>query len=139
MLMFAAALFLLTLTLGSPAAAQNLEGETVDPPLADNTYAVRIASGEINGRVGDPIIIALELNPYPPPSGFFYTTVVNVVEKPGDNDPEVLPGDRDITVWCPAPGLYRLRIRVNLIAKSSCAGAKASIIDEQEVSLLVSG
>ena len=139
MLVWAAALFLLTLPQGGPAAAQNLEGEIGDRPLADNTYAVSITSAEINGRVGDPIHIQLELDPYPPPAGFFYTTVVDVMEKPGDNAPEVLPGDRDITVWCPAPGRYRLRIRVNLIAKSSCAGANASIIGEQEVSLLVSG
>ena len=138
-LMWAAVLFLLTIPQGGPAAEENLKGETGDCPLSDNTYTVRIASAEINGRVGDPIHIPLELNPYPPPAGFFYTTVVDVMENPGDSAPEVLPGDRDITVWCKAPGRYRLRIRVNLIAKSSCGGAKASIIDEQEVSLQVSG
>ena len=125
--------------IGSGPGAQNLPGGEAEYPLSGSSYTVRIDAHDFNGQVDQPVQILLDPSPYPPPSGYFYTAVVDVLEKPHDRSPEVLSGDREITVRCPTPGTYRLRIRVNLIAKSSCGGASASIIDEQEVRLFISG
>ncbi len=100
-------------------------------------YSVHIGQSIISGRVGKPVQILLDLSPYPPPAGLFYSIVADVLQKPKDKAPKVLPGDHDITVWCPAPGTYRLRIRVNLITKSSCGGAQADNIDEKEIRLVI--
>jgi hypothetical protein len=137
--LLAATLVLLSWPMGNQPTAQNLPGKDGECPLSDNTYSVGINSTEFNGRVHESIQILIDPSPYPPPAGFFYTSIVDVLEKPDGLAPEVLPGDREISVLCLTPGTYRLRIRVNLIAKSSCGGAKASIIDEQEVSLFISG
>jgi hypothetical protein len=48
-----------------------------------------------------------------------------------------LPGVPVISVRCPKPGIYRLRVRANLIKKSSCALADAQILKEQEIRLII--
>ena len=51
--------------------------------------------------------------------------------------PEILTGVPNISMRCPKPGIYRLRIRANLIEKSSCALADARILKEQEIRLTI--
>jgi hypothetical protein len=93
---------------------------------------------EIEGQVDREILIPLELSPFPPPAGSFYTTVVDVMESPEGAKPEILPGVPEISVRCPKAGIYRLIVRANLIQKSSCALANAQILNEQEVHLIIS-
>jgi hypothetical protein len=66
-----------------------------------------------------------------------YTALVDVLESPEGAKPEILPGVPDISVRCSKPGIYRLRIRANLIEKSSCALADARILKEQEIRLII--
>jgi hypothetical protein len=92
---------------------------------------------DVKGQVGYPVIIHLNLSPYPPPAGAFYTTIVDVLESPEGAEPEILPGVPEISVRCPKPGIYRLRIRANQIEKSSCALADFRILKEQEIRLTI--
>ena len=92
---------------------------------------------EVKGQVNRPLSIHLNLSPYPPPSGTFYTALVDVLESPGGVKPDIVPGVPEISVNCPKPGIYRLRIRANLIEKSSCALADARILKEQEIRLII--
>ena len=106
-------------------------------PLSVGQYKISLVSPEFKGQVDKPVLIRLNLSPYPPPAGFFYASVVDVLEGPEGPKPEILPGDLEIRVRCHTPGSYRLRIMVNLIAKSSCGGVKARILKEQEVVLKI--
>jgi hypothetical protein len=108
-------------------------------PLSDDQYNISLVSTEFKGQIDNPVLIRLNLSPYPPPAGFFYASVADFLQGPEGPKPEILPGDLEISVRCYTPGSYRLRIRVNLIAKSSCGGAKASILKEQEVVLKIIG
>lgn len=92
---------------------------------------------DLKGQAGHPVLIYLKLSPYPPPAGAFYTAIVDVLESPDGAKPEIVPGVPEISVRCPKPGIYRLRIRANLIEKSSCALADARILQEQEVRLTI--
>jgi hypothetical protein len=122
---------------GMGAHGQGLTGSDGNCPLSDGSVQASIERTELEGSVGQPILIDLKVSPYPPPSGFFYTSVVDVTQKPDGPSPIIIPGDRQINVRCYAPGIYRLRVRINLIAKSSCGGAKAAIIKEEYVQLAV--
>jgi hypothetical protein len=123
--------------LGMGAHGQGLTGSDGHCPLSDGSAQASIERTELEGSVGQPILIDLKVSPYPPPSGFFYTSVVDVTQKPDGPSPNIIPGDRQINVRCYAPGIYRLRVRINLIAKSSCGGAKAAIIKEESVQIAV--
>jgi hypothetical protein len=94
-------------------------------------------ASEIKGQVNRPLIIHLTLSPYPPPAGAFYTAIVDVLDSPQGAKPEIVPGVPDISVRCPKPGIYRLRVQANLIEKSSCALAAARILKEQEIRLII--
>jgi len=95
-------------------------------------------SDDIVGQVDHPLLIHLDLAPYPPPAGAFYSAIVDVLESPAGAEPQILPGVPEISVRCPKPGIYRLRIRANLIEKSSCALADVRILKEQEIRLIIS-
>jgi hypothetical protein len=94
-------------------------------------------ASDFKGQVNRPLLIHLNLSPYPPPAGTFYTAIVDVLESPQGAKPKIVPGVPDISVWCPKSGTYRLRIRANLIEKSSCALANARILKEQEIRLII--
>ena len=47
---------------------------------------------DVKGQVGRPLLIHLNLSPYPPPEGAFYTALVDVLESPEGAKPEILPG-----------------------------------------------
>ena len=92
---------------------------------------------EVKGKVNRALSIHLDLSPYPPPAGAFYTALVDVLESPDGVKPDIVPGVPEISVKCSKPGIYRLRIRANLIEKSSCALADARILKEQEIRLII--
>jgi hypothetical protein len=108
-------------------------------PLYDHTYKVSLTPTEAKGKVGEPVSIGLSLKPYPAPPGLFYSSVVNVMERPKGPKPEIVSGDHKITVRCLTPGNYRLMVRVNVISKSSCGGVSALTIKEQEVRFAIVG
>jgi hypothetical protein len=94
-------------------------------------------ASNFEGHVNRPIFIHLNLSPYPLPAGAFYTAIVDVLDSPEGAKPEIVPGVPEISVRCPKPGIYRLRIQANLIEKSSCALADARILNEQEIRLII--
>jgi len=117
-------------------AGSNATSGVVGASYTNNQEDSWIAS-DFKGQVDRPLLIHLTLSPYPPPAGTFYTAIVDVLESPAGAKPEILPGVPDISVRCPKPGTYRLRIRANLIEKSSCALTDARILKEQEIQLII--
>jgi hypothetical protein len=105
--------------------------------LSTNSQEVSWIATDVKGQVGRPLLIHLNLSPYPPAPGTFYTALVDVLESPEGSIPEIVPGVPDISVLCLKPGIYRLRIRANLIEKSSCALTDAQILKEQEIRLTI--
>ena len=103
----------------------------------NNSQEETWVASDVKGQVNRPLLIHLTLSPYPPPTGAFYTAIVDVLDSPEGAKPEIVPGVPDISVKCPQPGIYRLRIRANLIEKSSCALADARILKEQEIRLII--
>ena len=107
-------------------------------PLASNDIKAQLLARQYQGPVGLPVLVKLVMNPTEPPPGFYYSALVDVLQAPRGPEPEVLTGVPEISVKCFTPGRYLLRVRVNLIAKSSCGGAKATILMEDEVALDIS-
>jgi len=107
-------------------------------PFYIQQFKARLDVSRLEGRVDTPLSILLMTSPDPPPSGFFYTSVVDLLDHPPGQTAEIVTGAREIRVRCFAPGSYRLRVRVNLIEKSSCGGAGANILTEEEVLLNIS-
>lgn len=119
------------------ADAQSSTFSAAAGPSAGGARSQSWLSDDITGQVNLPLIIQLDLAPYPPPAGAFYSAIVDVLESPPGAEPEILPGVPEISVRCPKPGIYRLRIRANLIEKSSCALADFQILQEQEIRLVI--
>ena len=117
-------------------AGSNPTNSIVGAAYANSKEETWVAS-EIKGQVNRPLFIHLTLSPDPPPAGAFYTAIVDVLDTPQGANPEIVPGVPDISVRCPKPGIYRLRIQANLIEKSSCALAAARILKEQEIRLII--
>lgn len=117
-------------------AESNAATGVVGADHSNNQEDSWIAS-DVKGQVNRPLLIHLNLAPYPLPAGAFYTAIVDVLESPEGAKPEIVPGVPDISVRCPKSGTYRLRIRANLIEKSSCALANARILKEKEIRLII--
>ena len=117
-------------------AESNAATGVIDAVYTSNQDDSWVASN-FKGQVNRPLSIHLNLSPYPPPTGAFYTAIVDVLESPEGAKPDIVPGVPDISVRCPKSGTYRLRIRANLIEKSSCALAKAQILKEKEIRLII--
>jgi hypothetical protein len=117
-------------------AGSNPTNGIVSAAHANSQEETWVAS-EVRGQVNRPLLIRLTLSPDPPPAGAFYTAIVDVLDSPQGAKPEIVPGVPEISVRCPKPGIYRLRIQANLIEKSSCALAAARILKEQEIRLII--
>ncbi|MCB2225908.1 MAG: hypothetical protein KQH53_04450 [Desulfarculaceae bacterium] len=104
-------------------------------PLASNDIKARVATNQVGGIVGLPVLLKVLMNPTEPPSGFYYSALVDVLQAPRGPEPEVLTGVPETSIRCFTPGKYLLQVRVNLIAKSSCGGAKATILIDEKVTL----
>jgi len=102
------------------------------------SYAVELKTKEVSGHVGEPLSIRIESAAETLPSGFMYTVTADGVTYPGSEQPEILPGVPVTTVTCQLPGEYLIRIRVNLVFKTSCGNAMFKTILEDNVKLHVS-
>ena len=128
----------------APAAPQS---ETAPPsgeaacPLTTPTYVAHLETPEVTGRAGKPTFIRMRLEPPDVPPGFYVTSLAEVVEGPtgatGDRRPRILTGFPAIRFTADVPGVYRVDVRVSLIAKSSCGGVKASPLLEGTVTVRV--
>lgn len=67
--------------------------------------------------------------------GFFLSVNMNGFQTPaaGEQNPDILTGFPDTRLVFHAPGVYRYRMIVSLIAKSSCGGVKADTVFKGEV------
>ncbi len=125
----------------APPGAGQADAKDAGPPdvcpLTTPTYTASLDAEAYQGRVGQPTRIRIKLAPPKAPIGFFVTSLVDIVQAPHGEDPSILTGFPEIMVTPREPGDYRLEIRVNLIAKSSCGGVKAATIMDREIMLRV--
>lgn len=105
-------------------------------PLTTPRYSAQLKTSRVEGRVGEAVMLELALTPPDVPMGFFVTSLADVLQAPagatGERRPRLLTGFPRIRFVAFVPGDYRLAIRVNLVAKSSCGGVKAATLLEQE-------
>ncbi|BCR03171.1 hypothetical protein DESUT3_02400 [Desulfuromonas versatilis] len=106
---------------------------------ADWSGGVRLGGKRFSGAAGQPLIIEIEAPTERLPSGFMYSVVAEGVSYPGPEPPALLPGIPSTTVTCRLPGEYLLRVRVNLVHKTSCGGASFQTILDEEVALEITG
>ncbi|MCB2186228.1 MAG: hypothetical protein KQJ78_07410 [Deltaproteobacteria bacterium] len=104
-------------------------------PLANPAVKVNLPRHQLAGRVGQNLELRVELSPPTAPSGFYYSVLVDVLQHPPGPGLQVVSGAPKTTIRCAQAGSYVLRVRVVLIAKSSCGGAKATILSEDQVRL----
>ncbi len=97
-------------------------------PLTTKQYSARVLYPESAAIVGEKVSLIIELEPDEPPTGFYVTTLVDVLSKPTGGKLDILPGVPKTTLTASAAGDYLLEVRINLIAKSSCGGVKATQI-----------
>jgi hypothetical protein len=127
--------WLASITSASPLCFAASSPPTKICPLASSDIKVHLVANQLEGRVSQPVSVKMIINPAEPPSGFYYSSLVEVLQSPLGTPPEVLTGVPEISIKCFTPGSYLFNVRVNLIAKSSCGGAKASILMEDKVTL----
>lgn len=104
-------------------------------PLANPVFKARLNARRYTVRVGETAHLRVRLTPSHVPDGFFVTCLVDPVAAPPGQKPAILTGFPVSDVTPRAAGAYRLRVLVNLIAKSSCGGVKAVTLLDQEVEL----
>ena len=122
----------------APTRASAPAGETASAcPIRNQTHKARLVATELTGHSQQPVVLKIVLEPPTVPSGFFVTSLVDVDRSPEGKRPKVVTGYPNIRVVCYEPGEYRLRVRINLIAKSSCGGVKAGTLNEEVVLLTI--
>lgn len=104
-------------------------------PLSTPVFTARLDAKSYATAVGQPARLRVRLNPRTVPEGFFVTSIIDVLSGPPGQKPRILTGHPVSDVTPREPGAYRLRVLVNLIAKSSCAGVKAVTLLDQEIVL----
>ena len=105
-------------------------------PLSAKRYKAKPAQTQLSARVDEPVALSFSLDPPEPPVGFFVTVNMTALDAPQaaqTHPPEILTGFPKTTAVFHAPGAYRYRVVVSLIAKSSCGGVKADTVFKGEV------
>lgn len=127
-----------TMSSGQAKSGQSGRGETIQEscPLTTDVYTARPKSDHYKGRPGQPVRIGIVLTPRNTPSGFFVSATADAQGEAGRHA-AIVPGYPDIVVRFDASGVYVLNVRVSLIAKSSCGGAKAGLLFDGPVRVTV--
>jgi hypothetical protein len=115
-------------------AATSAQGESC--PLTTPVYKASLDARKYTAAVGATAHLRVRLTPAGVPDGFFVTSIIDVLSGPPGPKPHILTGHPVSDVTPRAPGTYRLRVLVNLIAKSSCGGVKAVTLLDREVVLV---
>lgn len=113
------------------AQAGQLIGGTIDY----SGYTAELKKSVKNGKPGEPVYFTVIVEPSGFPSGFYISTLVDVLEAP--ETPEILTGYPRIRIVCPEPGDYEFMIRVSLVGKSSCGGVESGTIAERRAELYI--
>ncbi|GAB6126056.1 hypothetical protein [Humidesulfovibrio idahonensis] len=106
-------------------------------PLTTPVFTARLDARRYAASAGSPAHLRVRLTPARVPEGFFVTCIIDVLSGPSGRKPAILTGYPVSDVTAYEPGEYRLRVLVNLIAKSSCGGVKAVTLLDREVALRV--
>jgi len=133
-------LLLLAIASNAPTTALLAGDNSAAPPgglcpLTSEEIKAALVRNSYNGHPNAPLKIGLRMSPTEPPAGYYYTSLVDVLSSPPGDEPEVLPGVPEIMIKCKQAGHYLVRVRVNLIAKSSCGGVKAKMLMDEKVNL----
>ncbi len=121
-------LLLLILSSGTVGA---VDLATESCPLNTHRYTAQLIAAHRIANVGETVMLRFSLDPPVPPPGFFLSVNMTSLEEPEaakDNHPEILTGFPQTSILFHEPGIYRYRVVVSLIAKSSCGGVKADTL-----------
>jgi hypothetical protein len=106
-----------------------------DCPLSTDRYSAQLKNSQVSATVGETVNLHFTLTPPIVPPGFFLSVNMNALQEPEaakGNHPEILTGFPETSLFFHAPGVYRYRVVVSLIAKSSCGGVKADTVLNEE-------
>ena len=99
---------------------------------------VRLTSTQLTGTVNKPVTIRIEVPAKELPSGHMYSAAVDVLSTPsGAVTLVILPAFPNIAVTAQTAGEYQLRVRVNLIEKTSCGGASFQPLLSQKITMRI--
>ena len=110
-------------------------------PLLNRSYKAHLKQDHLTGVAGELVTLSFTLDPAEPPEGFFLSVNMNLLQSSESakvKKPEILTGFPESTAVFHAPGTYRYRVIVSLIAKSSCGGVKADTIFNGEAQIKIS-
>ena len=118
---------------GEPVSPSTLPGNPFSQPM----FTARLESTELAGQVGSPTMVRIHLAPQTIPFGHFIVSLAEVIKGPAGPQADILTGYPEIKITPLVAGDYQIMVRVNLVIKSSCAGAEASTLLKQRVHLSV--
>jgi hypothetical protein len=121
----------LTVVMLQPGDVRAADPVAKNCPLRDRIYKVRLVQDHLTGAVGEAVTLSFTLDPAKPPEGFFLSVNMTLLQSPEpakEKRPEILTGFPETSAVFRTPGIYRFRVMVSLIAKSSCGGVKADTI-----------
>jgi hypothetical protein len=124
-------LLILRLLILSPGTVWAVDSATRSCPLNTHRYTAQLNSPHLTAVVGETVTLHFLLDPAKPPQGFFLSVNMNALQEPDaakGKKPDILTGFPETSILFHAPGVYRYRVVVSLIAKSSCGGVKADTI-----------
>lgn len=104
-------------------------------PLTAPQMTAALERTEFTTRAGQPVDVVITVPEGTLPPGFYLTNIVTPLGWPDGTPAKVLSGVPVTTITPPAPGGYTFRMLVNLVAKSTCAGAKATTLLERTVTV----
>lgn len=108
------------------------------PSSANTDHGVRLTSKQLTGTVDKAVTIRIEVPAKELPSGYLYSATVDILSTPsGAAAPVILPAFPNVSVTAQTAGEYQLRIRVNLIEKTSCGGASFQPLLSQKVTIWI--
>jgi hypothetical protein len=110
----------------------------VSCPLGAPDMTASIPQEYYTARPGEPVDVRIVVEPSELPPGFYLASLVTPLAWPEGGDAAILPGVPETTITASLPGEYVFRIMVNLVAKSSCAGAKAAPLTERTITVQLS-
>lgn len=121
----------------APAVAASSEPSAAVPASHAPIYRALIGRTSYEATAGTPFPLRVTLLPDKPPPGAFVTVNVERLSGPENGRVESVSGIPDTDILCSSPGLYRLRVRVDLVTKGSCGGVEATPLLERAIEVVV--
>ena len=128
-------LLLLSMPILMPATGRAVDFTAESCPLSTHRYTAQLTNPHLTATLGEPVRLHFSLDPPTPPPGFFLSINMSALQEPDAAKvkvPEILTGFPETRLVFHTPGVYRYRVVVSLIAKSSCGGVKAGTVYKGE-------